>query len=68
MQNSANKVGERIEAENREDLEKLRSFVKEGNKARGLPASSPISVSTYATYNNRPCSGKTPYQAGTQVT
>ena len=28
MQNSANKVGDRIEAENREDLEKIRSFVK----------------------------------------
>ena len=68
MQNSANKVGDRIEAENREDLEKIRSFVKEGNKARGLPDSSPISVSTDATYNNCPCSGKTPYQAGTQVT
>ena len=68
IQNSATKVRDRIEAENREDLEKIRSFVKEGNKARGLPDSSPISVSTDATYNNRPCSRKTPYQAGTQVT
>ena len=45
----------------------MRYFVKKGIK-QGAYLTSPISESTDATYNNRSCSGKTPYQAGTQVT
>lgn len=68
LQDTANKVGDRIIEENEHDLSEIRNFVKKGNTTRGLPESTPINITTDASYNNRPCSGKTPYQAGTQVT
>lgn len=67
MQNTANKVGDMIIEENERDLTEIRNFVKKGNTTRGLPESTPINISTDASYNNRPCSSNTPYQAGTQV-
>ena len=67
MQNSANKVSEKLEMTNKTDMRKIRQELKEVNKMRGHPMNE-IDVEGDACYNNPIFSGvnKTPFQPATQ--
>lgn len=69
MQSSANKVGDLLIKQNKEDMRDIRKKIKDLNTKSGLPENHPISVQMDSRYNNPvQQSGKTPFQAGTQVT
>ncbi|XP_062604515.1 uncharacterized protein LOC134266309 [Saccostrea cucullata] len=70
MQDTANKVGEKISSVNRRSMTDIRKSLKEKNSECGLPVNSSIRAEGDARYNNSTFSalGKTPFQAGTQVT
>ena len=70
MQESANKVGQKITEVNKMSMRKIRHEVQEKNMQCGLPATTPIRVEGDARYNNSMFSGvgRTPFQAATQVT
>lgn len=70
MQDTANKVGQQISRVNRRSMRDIRTKLQEENQTCGLPANTTIRAEGDARYNNSMFSavGKTPFQAGTQVT
>ena len=69
MQSAANKVGDMLITHNKEDMNQICTKIKDLNKKSGLAEDHPIGVQMDARYNNPVYSGsgKTPFQAGTQV-
>lgn len=70
MQETANKVGEKILETNQQSMRGIRQKIQENATKCGLPATSTIRAEGDARYNNSTFSavGKTPFQAATQVT
>ena len=70
MQKAANRLGRKIVEANTKDIKAIREELKHLNEIVGKPKDCPLPAETDATYNNSIYSGigKTPMQAGTQVT
>ena len=70
MQRTANRVCEQMKVLNEKDMESIRGQLKELNKIKGIPETTPIKIEGDCRYSNRLNSGggKTPFQPATQAT
>jgi hypothetical protein len=70
MQASANTVGKTLVSTNEQSMANIRKDLRNINRLRGLPESTPVDIEMDCRYNNPIYSGigKTPFQAATQVT